>query len=125
MPTIHDPYLDTIRRSLNEEKIKSRKKKIENSTTESKSFFSKNIIISNYIHLPQSLEKIILLVTFVFIPHILGILVMFILVQYEIFKECTKFSFDIFMLTWTIGYETIALILLILIIKSAFNFTKQ
>lgn len=125
MPNIHDPYLNTVRRSLNEEKIKSRKHKIHNSTTTSKSFLSKKIIISDYIHLPESFQKFILLNLFIFIPYIFGLLIIFITMGTEKFQEITIFNFDLFMLSWTVGYETIALILLLTIIKSAFSFKKK
>ncbi|CAA6813727.1 MAG: Unknown protein [uncultured Sulfurovum sp.] len=124
MPEQHDPYLNTIQRGLNEDKIKTRKKKVENTEPKSKSFFTKNIILSDYIHLPESLQKFFLLTTFILIPYILGVFIMSVVMGYKTLKDFTTFNFDLYMLSWTIGYETMALILLIIIIKSAIVFKK-
>ena len=125
MINTHDPYLNTVKRSLNEERIKSRKKNIEKNEVTKKSFFSKNIIISDYIYLPESLQKTFLLSMFILIPYLFGTVIILILIGNGLFKEGITFSFDFFMLSWTIGYETIAFILLILIIKSAFTFNRN
>ena len=119
MPMLHDPYLDTARRSLDEEKIKLRKKKIEDSTTTSKSFFSKNIIISDYIHLPENFQSFFLISLFIFIPYLCGTLILLV-----ILKEYANLDIDSFMIAWTIGYEVIAFILLLIIMKSALYFKK-
>ena len=125
MPNVHDPYLDTVRRSLNDEKIKSRKNKIEKINETQKSFLSKKIILNDYIYLPEELENLFLLTIFISVPYIFGLLILFSIIEFEKFKEFIKFNFDMFMLTWTIGYESIALLLLIIIIKSALSFKKK
>jgi len=125
MPSTHDPYLDTVRRSLNEVKIKSRKDKIKKTNKIKKSFLSQNIILSDYIYLPEELEKLFLLTIFILIPYVFGLIILLIIVEYEKFKEFITFNFDMFMLTWTVGYESIALLLLLTIIKSAFTFKKK
>jgi len=120
MPTIHDPYLDTVRRSLNNEKIKLRKSKID---AEQK-FLSQKVTLGDYIYLPEELEKLFLICTFIFIPYIFGLLILFIIAFNE-FQAFLKLNFDIFMLTWTVGYESMAILLLLTIIKSAFSFNKK
>ena len=125
MINTHDPYLNTVKRSLNEERIKSRKKNIEKNEVTKKSFLSKNIVISDYIYVPESLQKTFLLSMFILIPYLFGTVIIIILIGNGLFKEGITFSFDFFMLSWTIGYETIAFILLILIIKSAFTFNRN
>jgi len=125
MPTSHDPYLDTARRSLNEVKIKSRKNKIKNIKSPQKNFLSKTIILSDYIYLPEELEKIFLLTIFILVPYIFGVFILFCVVDFEKFKEFITLNFDMFMLTWTVGYESIALLLLLTIIKSSFSFKKR
>ena len=119
MPTLHDPYLDTARRSLDEEKIKLRKKKIQDITIKPKSFFSKNIIISDYIHLPENFQSFFLISLFIFIPYLFGTLILLV-----ILKEYANLNIDSFMIAWTIGYEVIAFILLLVIMKSAIYFKK-
>jgi hypothetical protein len=128
MTGTHDPYLNTVKRSLAEKKDKLRKNKIKdekNLKEEPLSFLSKNIIISDYIYLPESLQKLFLLTIFVLLPYMLGIFVMFIFMGSEEFHDVTTLTFDLYMLTWTVGYETIAFILLLLIIKSALTFNKK
>ena len=125
MTGTHDPYLNTAKRILTEKKDKVRKEKIKNIKEKPKSFLSKNIVISDYIYLPESLQKIFLLSLFILIPYLFGTIIILILIGNGLFKENITFSFDFFMLSWTIGYETIAFILLMLIIKSAFTFRKE
>ena len=125
MPITHDPYLNTVKRTLNEEKIKSRQKKLKNRQEAPKSFFSKNNILSDYIYLPEELQKFFLLSMFILVPYLFGTVIILILIINHLFKENILFSFDFFMLSWTVGYETIAFILLLLIMKSAFTFRKK
>jgi len=120
MPTIHDPYLDTVRRSLNNEKIKLRKNKID---AEQK-FLSQNITLNDYMHLPEELEKLFILSSFILIPYIFGLFILYI-IAFKEFNQFIKFNFDMLMLTWTVGYETIAILLLLAIVKSAFSFKKK
>jgi len=122
MPNVHDPYLDTVRRSLNEVKIKSRKNKKNKKIN--KSFLSQNIILSDYIYLPEELQNLFLLTLFVIIPYGFGLCVLFIVTVKE-FNEFMKFNFDMFMLTWTVGYESLAFLILLTIVKSAFSFKKK
>jgi len=125
MPNVHDPYLDTVRRSLNDEKIKSRKNKIEKINETQKSFLSKKIILSDYIYLPEELQNLFLLAIFITIPYIFGVFILLIVIGVEKFKEFIQFNFDIFMLIWTVGYESIAFLLLLAIIKSALTFQPK
>jgi hypothetical protein len=125
MTGTHDPYLNTVKRSISEKKNKIRKEKLKETKEEPKSFLSKSIVISDYIYLPESLQNFFLLTIFVLIPYMLGIFVMFIFIGSEEFHEVTTLTFDLYMLTWTIGYETIAFILLLLILKSAFTFKNK
>lgn len=125
MVQTHDPYLNTVKRSLSEQKHKIRKEKMKEAQEESKSFLSKNIKISDYIYLPENLQNFFLLSLFILIPYSFGILILLILMGYDAIQEHTTLNFDRFMLTWTVGYESIALILLLLIMKSAFTFKKR
>ena len=125
MPNIHDPYLDTVRRSLKNDKIKSRKNKIEKIHDNQKGFLSKKIILSDYIYLPEELQNLFLLAIFITIPYIFGIFILLIVIGVEKFKEFIQFNFDIFMLIWTVGYESIAFLLLLAIIKSALTFQPK
>ena len=125
MQSSHDPYLNTVRRTLTEERIKKRQDKIKNASTKPKKFLSQNIILSDYIYLPKELEKLFLLSIFILVPYIFGIITMLVFMGYEKLKKFLAFDFDLFMLSWTVGYEVLTLMLLILIIKSAFSFKKK
>lgn len=124
MSTAHDPYLNTAKRSLDEKKIKIRKKQIKYIEVNSKSFFSKKITLNEQTSLPESFQKLLVLSIFILLPYLFGLIVMTIIMGFDIFKEYTTYNFDLFMLAWTIGYETIASILLLLIIKSAIFYRK-
>ena len=122
MPNVHDPYLDTVRRSLNEEKIRLRKNRVKE--TDKKSFLSQNIILSDYIYLPEELQNLFLLAIFILIPYGFGVLILFI-IKFNEFSQFMQLNFDMFMLTWTVGYESLALLLLLAIVKSAFSFKRK
>ncbi len=126
MSGTHDPYLATAKRTLSDKEIKSRIKKQAKNKPVSKSFLSQEIDIRDYIYLPESLQKIFILALFIIVPYIIGLITMTILNGYnDGFQEYSKMIFDIFMFTWTMGYEILALMLLLFIIKSAFTFKKE
>ncbi len=122
MTNTHDPYLNTARRTLNEERIKLRKEKLQNRRAQKRGFLSQNVILSNYIYLPEGFKNLFLFILFISIPYLVGTLVILGLLMLDAFKFNNNFSLDSFMLTWTIGYESIAIMLLILITKNAFTF---
>ena len=125
MQNTHDPYLTTVKMTLKEAEIKSRRKKVKNKKKKPKSFLSQSIHISDYIYLPESLQKLFLLMIFIIVPYTIGIITMTIIGGSKGFEEHTQIVFDIFMLTWIIGYELLALLFLLLIIKSAFSFKRK
>lgn len=124
MPIIHDPYLDTVRRSLNDEKMKTRQKKIDDNPIATKGFFSQNIDLGEYLQVPQKFEKVVALFLFITIPYAVGLVAISLFMGYGGFLAFTTFDFHMYMLAWTVGYETIALILLFMIMKSAVGFNK-
>ena len=127
MTTVHDPYLNTAKRELVEKKNKIRKAKIEEKKKkESKSFLSKSIILSDYIYLPESLQQPFLAIIFTTIPYLFGLVLLYLLVYLnKVEAKLITFNFNSFLLTWTIGYETIAFLLLLLIFKSALTFKPK
>lgn len=73
---------------------------------------------------PSGLEKLFLLVYFICLPYVTGLLFLFFYVS----EGNTKVFFSLnekssFILTWAIGYEIIASILLLGILKSAISFS--
>ncbi len=122
MENTHDPYLTTAKITLKQEQIKLRREKVKKEKAASKSFLSQNVYISDYIYLPESLKNLFLLVLFVIVPYTIGVIAMTVVGGAEGFHEYTKMIFDVFMFTWTMGYETLAIFLLLLIFKSALTF---
>ena len=123
MQTTHDPYLNTVKRSLDEEKIKIRKKQLNRKKKQvSKGFLSQNIDIDKYIYLPESIKKVMLLTIFIMIPYMLGNLFIFFILARFSFEKFESLQINSFMFTWAIGYEFVASILLATIITSAFSF---
>ena len=75
---------------------------------------------------PNGFEKIFLLIYFVMLPYIVGILFLFVYVanlKVELFVSLNTDSS--FILTWAIGYEIMAVLILIYIFASAINFSKK
>ena len=75
---------------------------------------------------PHGLEKIFLLIYVVSLPYITGLLFLFIYVaksDYEAFLLLVQESS--FIVTWAIGYEILAVVVLLYIIKMAITFSAQ
>ena len=73
---------------------------------------------------PQGFEKIFLVIYFVTLPYITGLLFLFFYVaggKAELFLSLNDESS--FILTWAIGYEIIATVLILYIIKMAISFS--
>jgi len=126
MQTAHDPYLITVKRSMNEQKIKNRKQKfqLEVKSKPSKNFLYRDIKINYYLHLPKSIQKLLFIGYFILFPYIIGITFIFFALAYASIETYNNLQMDSFMLPWLIGYECLAFTLLLFIIKSAFCFKK-
>ena len=75
---------------------------------------------------PEGFEKLFIAIYFVSLPYIAGLLFLFFYVadgKSELFLSLNEESS--FLLTWTIGYEIIAAIILLYIVKMAINFAKE
>ena len=124
MNTSHDPYLDTVRRSLDEKKMKIRKEKQKHEEEEvkKKGFFSRKIELEHYIDLPEGIQNLMLFSFFVAIPYFFGLMFIFFVLAQANLQSYETLDMHSFPLTWTIGYECLALLLLLLIVKSAVTF---
>lgn len=126
MSSIHDPYLNTAKRTLEEKKVKQRQQVIiENKITKSKQLPKKNDFLSQNIDLPENLNTILLVNFLIFIPYLIGLVIIYLFSTETTSKEYINLDAYSFMLLWTIGYELIAFTLLTYIIKSAFSFKKR
>jgi len=75
---------------------------------------------------PAGMEKVFLLIYFIVLPYIAGLMFLFFYVgegKTELFLSLNEESS--FILTWAIGYEILAGILILLIIKSAISFSIE
>lgn len=75
---------------------------------------------------PPGLEKIFLLIYFVSLPYIAGLLFFFIYIaksNYEAFLKLVQESS--FIMVWAIGYEILAALVLLYIIKMAITFSIE
>jgi hypothetical protein len=75
---------------------------------------------------PEGFEKIFLFIYFISLPYITGLLFLFFYVaegKEELFLSLNEQSS--FILTWAIGYEFLAGLAILLIIKSAITFSVQ
>jgi len=75
---------------------------------------------------PDGFEKIFLLIYFVSLPYITGLLFLFFYVaegKQELFLSLNEESS--FLMTWAIGYEILAGLILLYIIKSAISFSSS
>ena len=90
-----------------------------------KSFTQKEVSLNNTpLFFPQGFEKIFLAVYFIVLPYIAGLLFLFFYIaegKTELFLSLNDDSS--FILTWAIGYEIIATLAILFIIKSAISFS--
>ena len=126
MQTTHDPYLNTAKRSLQNKKLQKRKQKYTKKINynESQSFLGQKIVLHNYFNLPESLQNIIGLTLFMFVPYSIGLLFIFVIVAKISIETYEKINMHSFLLSWTIGYEIMASLVLLLIIKDALLFKR-
>ena len=91
-----------------------------------KKFGQQNVDLSKTpLFFPEGFEKIFLLIYFITLPYIAGLFFLFIYVaegSIELFVSMNDQSS--FLLTWTIGYEIIAAIIILSIVKMAIGFAQ-
>lgn len=125
MNTVHDPYLNTVRRSLNEKKNKDKKVKLQKrKQVKPKSFLQKTIHLDELIDLPDGLRNALIMSLFLFIPYLVGVISILILMFQDGADLLLDFSLMSFLLSWVIGYEFIALFMLVYIMKQALTFNS-
>jgi hypothetical protein len=92
-----------------------------------KSFSKKEVDLAQTpLFFPEGFEKIFLAIYFVTLPYIAGLLFLLFYVakgKLELFSSLYKDSY--FILTWAIGYELLAALILIYIFKMALGFAYE
>jgi len=101
-----------------------KKKPIRN---KSDKFSQQNITFDDTpLFFPAGMEKFFLLLYFILLPYIAGLLFLFFYVgkgKVDLFLSLNEDAS--FMLTWAVGYEIIAVLILLWVVKSAISFTMS
>ena len=99
----------------------------ENHMKSPKKFTQKNVDLAETpLFFPEGFEKIFLAVYFVTLPYIAGLLFLFFYIaegKVELFLSLNEQQS--FMLTWVIGYEIIAALILLWVVKMALGFANE
>ena len=125
MNSQHDPYLVTVKRSFDEQRILKRKERLglKKENRKKESYFAKKVDLSKILDLPEGLGEIVLFIFFLLIPYSIGFL--FVLIVRLDIRSLISHSFNEFLFFWTIGYEFSATILLIFLIQQSFIYRKS
>lgn len=119
----HDPYLNTVKRNLQDKYYKEHHKKSKaQEATKSHDFLRQNFDLHEHINLPEGIEQLFMFTAFLLVPYTIGILFVFVLITGVHLKIIEHITLEDFPMFWAIGYEIIASLILILIFKSAINF---
>ncbi|MCD6212007.1 MAG: hypothetical protein J7J02_03400 [Sulfurovum sp.] len=110
----------------NEIQYSPRSKRLKSSKDNVKFLQQEVNLKSTPLYFPEGFEKIFLAMYFILLPFITGLLFLFFfnsMGKYEVFLSLNQDYF--FILTWAIGYEILAILILLYIIKSAFSFSEK
>lgn len=122
----HDPYLNTAKRTIQNKKYKGlyqeKHKHKDEHTPKSKSFFSQKVDINRLLNLSEGTMNLILFIAFLVIPYTVGIAFIFVVIAKASLDTFKDIHTNEYALYWAIGYEVIALIIILLVIKSAIRF---
>ena len=123
MPDLYDPYRNAVRQTLQDKAHEKRKKNFikKANKDKAKKFLQKKIYLSDFINLPEGLANSIFLGLFIAIPYLLGILFIFIILAKASFHTYETIE-NSFAFSWVIGYEFLAGLLLLMILKSSLHF---
>jgi hypothetical protein len=121
----HDPYLNTVKREIKDKYYKKRKQHMSDERKVSKSFLSQKVYLHDFINLPEGTLNLLLFIAFVVIPYVAGLAFIFFLIANANFDTFDDININDYLIYWTIGYELLAFILIILVIFSAIKFKKS
>ncbi len=120
---IHDPYLNTAKRSLEDKRYKERyeREKVKRINN----FLNQKIEITDYIHLSEGMAKFVVFISFLTLPYIIGVGFIFFIIAKTNLETFKSININEYIALWAIGYEVIASFLLLIIIKSAISFQQS
>ena len=120
MPETTDPYRHAIKRTLEDKHNKERREKfLKKNNGESEAFLSQPV------ELPESVNNVLGLGIFALLPYIIGAMFIFLIIAQANIETYRNTEMNSFLLAWTIGYELIAAIILLAILKSAITFKRK
>lgn len=125
----HDPYLDTIRRSREDKYLKYLKERsrerLKKDESSKRSFFKQEVRLTDYINLSEDFANILIFTLVLIIPYSVGIIFIFLIIAKSNIETFEGINISNPVIYWTIGYEIVAFLILILIIKSSISFRKS
>jgi len=116
----NDPYLNTARLTIKNEQYKN----LYIKKRRDRSFLKQEVDIGNYLFGSKETSLIVFIILFLSIPYTLGVFFVFIFISKFKFYVFIKLNYN-FSLFWAIGYEVLASILLLFILKSAITFNSN
>jgi len=91
-----------------------------------KKFSQKKVTFeSTPLFFPPGLEKIFLIIYFISLPYLTGIIFLFLIARGKIEVFFSFYEESSFIIVWAMGYEILAVIILLFIAKSAISFSKK
>ena len=90
-----------------------------------KSFGEKEVDFSAILPMPEGYEKLFIFIYLVTIPYAAGLLFLFIFVAKGHFESFMSLDIAMFMAVWSIGYEVVGSISLIIIFYQMFKFNRR
>ena len=89
------------------------------------SFGSRDIDVYDYIVSPAGLEGLMLSLYFLLVPYLTGALFLFVAIAHVRFEKFLQLDLASLFVIWAIGYEVIALFILVMIFFSYIKFLKN
>lgn len=93
--------------------------------TKQDNFGSQNININDFILSPEGWETAMFSIYFLAIPYLVGVLFLFLFIAHASVTNFFILEFGAFLIVWSIGYEVIAISLLISIFISYINHARN
>lgn len=93
--------------------------------TQQEDFGSQKVNINDFILSPEGWETVMFSIYFITIPYISGALFLFLFIAHVSVTKFFVLDFSAFFIVWTIGYETIATLVLISIFISYLNYLRE
>jgi hypothetical protein len=107
------------------EDVKDYKNRMRKVRAKKESFGSQKVEVSDYIISPKGLESLAMVFYFLLLPYLAGVLFLYIVIAHATFEKFLTFDLASLFVVWMIGYEVIAVLLLIIILYSYLNYVKR